>query len=510
MNTNKRVQLISKQHKRLASLFKVRNIGAPLLWCTFLSLVSSNIFSRPLTYKEIKALFLKGNVKVQLAKRDVGISLAEVKASYGEVEPVLFSSWFKEKVIEKTNYSLDNEIVTEETQGLSFGIKKNFLFGSEVEFSIQRLGIDSDSLNALLPKRVQLSSQIKYTQPFLKGLGKESSHEKIVSSKIKKKRYLSKLEDVFNKEYKEMIAHYLDAYKKQEILKINEETIKYFNELKQFTTKSIKIGTKSKIEDLEATSKYYRKEAVLLKKRQEFNVALKKFKKSLVIETEELSELHGLENPKKEWFTFKGKYKELPSLSVLRHKKSEEEVSMRKARNNLLPELNLELTLSSNTIGSSGDSLYGDIASHKYPTLEIALLFNWSLESNSAQGTYNSSLSKLHSINEEINLIQHERKGSLETLNFKNNRYNKLLEHSKQNIIIAKKKLEFNTLSFKQGKIGLLDSMEIQKDLEERKIERLKIEIEYFENLNDIAFESGLYVSIANKHFKEKNLYYER
>ena len=479
--------------KNLINSKQVKNLGGryvPLFFSLMnpFSLVKA---SDTFTVEDICEKVNAHNVAVTLATIDYQLAKSELRASNHPLDYQLVMSHYKENSEEPRNSSLENPVVSEVTEGQSFGLTKTFSMGTKVELSAQSMSISSDSINAIAPIRNQSAMLLNIKQPLLSGRSESSRLTDKLKAPFKLERYKIKLKEKFNQEVEKAINNYLDLYELKNKLSVNLSNLKIYERLFKFYSKASKIGQKNKIKKFEAKALLSKESALLKKTESEF------YSKQL-----SFFKLTGIENISSEKITTLNlqDYMNLKSFKYARLdqqqlgiKIREAEIDYKKEKDEALPNLELELEYLSPGLSRNRARSFDIISKQTFPNILVALNFSWSFGSNNAKKRALAAKHKYELQNLKFKRDTSRNNFKEKKINFEINAYGKLGKEYTNQIRDYEEKVEIRERLYKSGQISILDFQETVQEFARVRTDFIKNSIKRFKLLNERWSKMALY-----------------
>jgi outer membrane protein TolC len=465
-----------------------------ILWI----IIFSSLAQAELTSLEIVDLIVKNNSKVKLAKLDLELAIIEKDAANKDKDWNIGIASFVENVEENKNSTIDLAKVLEKTTGLSFGVTKKLKYGTTFDVSYQTLKITSDSINAVSPKRHQGTGKITITQPLLSGRSPSVNIEKKIKAPYKIKRYESRLESAIEKEVKKAITIGIDLLEKKEELKIKNQSLKYYQRVAKYNKKSYRNGKISKADHLDAKAKLMREEALIKQSKSKIiNLEYKLLKQITPVNENIFSQLHKVKN-----LNFTGLQKDLdlsslaeaPRIKEKLWQMEEDKATLKAAKNQLLPILDLKLEYSASGINNEYSESLSQVTGKEFPELAIGLNFVWKFGNNTNKGRLDSSRSIVNRRRYESQKIKldEEKKWGQAKANL--DEINTLEKYSLARKKNEDKKLVVKRKMYRQGMISYIDFGKVLIDYEDFQIGLLRSRIRRLKEYLQIRLLSRYYL----------------
>ena len=423
---------------------------------------------------------------------DLELARNEVRASEYPLDIQISLSHYKEKKTERKNSSLENSVVTETSEGQSFGLAKKFFYGTEIELSAQTMNISSDSLNVIAPIRNQSAILLKFNQPLLRERSVNGRLSEHVKSKLKLERYENKLKEVINREIKKTLDLYFDIYQIQNEMSVTQSNVEIYSRLYEYYVKASKVGRKNKIKKYEALSLLKKEEALLEKKYTELFSSKLQFLKQVGNEKGEVDDVIYIDLFLKQPVEGNVKYADL-KLKQLRLKAKESLVDLKKIKDNTLPLLDLELEYLSPGLGRNKKDSFQNSRSFDYPNFTISLNFKWSFGSSSRKNNITAAQKKYDLQDLIIKKEGKRKKNELKMIDHDLTMISKMIEGFENRVAIALEKVLIREKLYIAGKISILDFNEAVKESSKVRLDLVKNQILKQKKYNQKLSEYGVY-----------------
>lgn len=455
-----------------------RLISPPLICLIF----SINNYASSLDIDEIPKLILE-NFELKIAKLDQKLAKVELDGSLGDFDVQLANSIFKSYKNEAKATILENPSVIQETLGFSFGLSKKFTLGTEIDFTIQSMNKESNSINTAFESWNQSAAFIKINQPLLKGLGADANLTKNNQSKYKIKRYNA----IYKKLYQELI---LNAYEifwnislKDLEINLREKNIISYSKLNEYYEKAKNLGMKGEIKKVEVSSMLANEKSIILLNKNERKNLLLRLNKLLASNYSRIGEKFTPNH----LLNYKGFYKKFnnsPEIVENKMKLEEEKIELKKFKNSKLPSLNLSIEYLLPGVSQNFDNSWSQISQSFYPNTTIALNFSWSFGNSYVQGKYEEQLAKVRAQEQtmlKISSIENlEAQQNFNDLNELENVFN---EGEKQKEYFQKK-IEIKNKMYQSGAISLIEYNQTIMENTDQLIQWHQQKINYLKTLN--------------------------
>ena len=182
-------------------------------------LASSQVLSKTLNQRAIIDLCLKNNPEIKLAMIDYKLAKAEIMGSKNDFDYNFSASLFQKRETSLPNLTYERFELTEKSRGYSIGFSKKFDIGANVELSYQNIRFTTNSINILIPKRVQGAALLSVEFPLLKGFGRKYNENQYFISKDKMREYKEALKKEVSNEIRETLKLSWDIIKKDSELR---------------------------------------------------------------------------------------------------------------------------------------------------------------------------------------------------------------------------------------------------------------------------------------------------
>lgn len=460
--------------------------------CLPLFFFSLELSAKELSLELIKELVWKNNLFVQVAKVDQQLAEAELQAALYPLDSKLGVSYFVEKSHTPQNSSLENLSVNDTTTGVSIGIDKSFKTATELSFGLQSFDRESDSRNAIANSWNQTAGVISIKQPILKGRSKYNFLSELEIAKINKRKYHMKLKKVFSEQIKKVLDLYLDLIIVSNEIDIANENIRIYENLYNFYDKASRLGNKSKLRRLEATSLLEKERSLSLVKKSKFKKIESKIQNSLGIDyvikaPSNIDNILSFEIPSKQLKENSYKINEL--LSDI----DQQKIKVLKAKDLSLPDLSLDLEYLSPGLTSSQNDSLDIVTAVDYPNFTISLNFTWKFGNSYANGLLAKENAKLNRITSKYYNELRKQNDTKSIYSFSKGISNEIINISETQLSNSEKMLTIQKKMYQLGKVSVLDLEQSIKELGETKMSIINELVKNKKKLNQVAHISQLY-----------------
>ncbi len=442
---------------------------------------------------------LSSNAEICLALYDAQIARSEIAGGNVDFETLAtFKPEYKHDRL-LSNSTLESASYLDTTGALSLGLKKKYTAGTQAELVLQEMWLGSDSIQTTFHSRDQIALQVKLTQPLLKGRGSEYNEATSRKATAKAERYSNELDVTINDTLIKTLGLYLDFIRNKHDEKIKSEDEEYYQRRKTEAEARLRVGAMSEADALaiRARAQVARAERLL--------AAAKAMESEEQLARQITSPLNssGSQNlgaslsghvipnyneliTPEEMAAGEGKITRIenhPTLRALAAKAAETEADFLKAKNSLLPQL--DLSLQGSTVGAGQDHAGAEegMTSRRTPSWQVMLTFSYPIENLVATGEYE----RLASERQTHSLSYHKKKIDLQA---DKTDLARILKSGRESLELARKRVEAAEFiltgkeqGFARGRISSSDLIQARLDFSETKSEAISTAIKLKKSL---------------------------
>jgi len=362
-----------------------------LIFISFECLATQEVSILQLSPHDVTEKVLENNVQIQMAILNFKIAQAEIEGAFNDFDTRLVLSPSFKNDTKLPNSTLDNLVVHERTTAGSIGFKKKVVSGGTGELVYQELRVVTDSLLATLPDSSRSAVQVKWTQPLLEGFGTEVATTQSQKSRLKARRYWYELLQTIDEEILESQKNYWKLYAAYQRVKSDEEALVLARENHQEVSARYQAGYATSTDLQQSDAKTALAEATLYASQIKLETAESdllvkmwnlKDNRTMVKLIPQTSEIM----PRPTNMPTEVETKKTAQFLKSQTEIKQLEVDLKKAKNSLLPQLDLGLQYSLTGLGDHFSIAREQILKSQHDSWQVSLTLTFPFENFTARG----------------------------------------------------------------------------------------------------------------------------
>ncbi|MBI4040508.1 MAG: TolC family protein [Deltaproteobacteria bacterium] len=350
----------------------------------------SRALATPLSLDDAIAMALKNHLDIKIADLESERAQAFIHDAKSLFDVTLSSTanWTHDQ--DKPASTLSGRKT--QTGVFNIGLSKKIPLGTKLGVSIENTYKDSDSSVASKPTYWDPKFKISATQELLKNSFGTSDRKERRAADLFQEASLTHGRDLKENVISEISKLYWTFVAHNDIQEIQKQALDRAQKLYEANLKKIKLGTIEKTDLLASQASVLARKADLLSAQDAFHSIHEDLKRSLKVPLETSFE------PKNELvFTPKKMDAELVITRALTQNKTyhttlkelrANELKLKIAKNNFLPEFNLEGSIAFNGLAKEFESAWSDVSHMDFPTYYYGVTLSYPLGEHASQRTY--------------------------------------------------------------------------------------------------------------------------
>ncbi|HLD99483.1 MAG TPA: TolC family protein [Bdellovibrionota bacterium] len=417
----------------------------------------------PLDLNGIAEALLRNNTEIRSAALDCQTATAQLLSADGDFDPI-----FQITPETKTDYKLskfiyDDPFWIESADSISVAAKKKFPIGLTSEASWQAIGIQSTSTQSLLPKRTQSGVKFSLRQPLLRGGWQAANLFETRKTEAQVLEYRARFEELVQAKYDEVSSLYWDLVSDDHEVSARKAAVKKAEGALEAIRRRCNSGTATRLDTLKAESALALAEAGLEAAFGQRKNDEDRLLKEIIAPTEPLpgelmvqTEPLPLTDPELQTFEDVPNTPP-PAVASLQAQTAAARAALEKAKNAMLPRLDVDLSFSSVGMGKSLRGATTDVATFENPSWNAAVSLSLPLYHLEPRGNRQASQAQIDRLESEATRERvrqsHEARLLEQELKLKQNRLSLL----RQNSELAHEKVLVSEKFLRAGRISSLD-----------------------------------------------------
>lgn len=449
-----------------------------------------------LDYRTVILMALQKNLEIEIQRFSPKIRESQLLFEKGAFDPVLAVSVRKEvseRPLNRQDFLSSNQLVEIFNEdnvlaqtSLGGQIETGLRYEVVVQSSKLKNSLNVEPLSRFFPEHVS-SASINISQPLLKNFGKDYTYagRRVAESQLKTEKF--RLYGAINQIAAEALSAYVDVIFARERIKVNQETIRLAQQLREENQRRLEQGRMAPIDVIQAESAIAQAQTELILS-ESFLVERGNVLKSIIFtdfsrhqETiiEPISELTEDSPPLERGMLMTRALQSNTDYQAALQSAETENIRLRFAELDRWPRLDLEMSMGYNGLAGSYEDSFEDFDERTEPNWSVGLVFNMPLGNRQAVARYSEAQYRQHQAILTIKQVENSVASAMSTAINRVDSSNRRVLSSWKNVEFAEAALDAEERRLINGVTTSFNVLQLQDELSQARIRHLETLVEF-------------------------------
>lgn len=449
-----------------------------------------------LDYRNVVLLALRKNLDIEIQRYTPKIRESRVVFEKGAFDPIWgvnIRKQVSERPLNRQDFLASNQLVEifEEDNvlsqtSLSGQIETGLRYEVIVQSSKVKNSLNLEPISRFTPEYTS-SAVLNLSQPLLKNFGRDYTYAglRIAESELASERL--RLYGTINQIAAEALAAYVDVIFALERIKVNQETIRLAQQLKEENERRLEQGRMAPIDVIQAESAIAQAQTELILS-ESFLVERSNVLKGIIFtdfsknrETQliPISELTESLPPLDRGMLMAQALQTNPNYQAALQNAETEELRLQFAELDRWPTLDLEMSLGYNGLAGSYEDSFEDFDERNEPDWSVGLVFNMPLGNRRAKARYSEAQYRQHQAILTIKQVENSVASAMSTSINRVESSHRRVQSSWKNVEFAEAALDAEERRLVNGVTTSFNVLQLQDELSQARIRHLETLVEF-------------------------------